>query len=148
MKVAITGGIAMGKSTVLAMIAESGYSVLSADEVARECFPEAEAEVAAVAGLSVPIDRTELLSVLAASDGIRRNVNKILHPRVIERLLASDAAFVEVPLLGLLRPRSPNRPSEGEIWTRRRYRADSLHTAPHFGKRGVCLGNHSNGRAY
>lgn len=39
-KVAVTGGIGSGKSTVLAMIRERGYRVLSCDDLAREVTGE------------------------------------------------------------------------------------------------------------
>jgi dephospho-CoA kinase len=101
MKVAITGGIAEGKSTVLALLAELGYRTDSSDAVAREVFqlPEVQARLAEIAGLPLPVDRPSLRQALADRPHLRRAVNALMHPLIRARLRASDAQFVEVPLL-------------------------------------------------
>jgi dephospho-CoA kinase len=98
---AVTGGIAEGKSTVLACLAELGHKIASSDEIARRIFVKSEVQdlLAAVAGLSLPVDRGELRNKLFESPAIRRMVNSIMHPRIREALLTSEAEFIEVPLL-------------------------------------------------
>ena len=39
-RIAVTGGIGAGKSTVLALIKELGYSVFSCDEIYKEMINE------------------------------------------------------------------------------------------------------------
>lgn len=99
--VAITGGIGEGKSTVLRMVAEMGYGVASADALAREIFllPDVNAELAAIAGVPAPIAPAALREAIAVSDIARRQVNAVMHARIVNAIEASGADFVEVPLL-------------------------------------------------
>jgi len=101
MKVGITGGIATGKSTVLAMLAEMGYSVASADEVAREVFAEVDvqARLASLLGREAPVHSEDLREALFRTPELRRQVNRIFHPAVMARLAEVNADFTEVPLL-------------------------------------------------
>jgi dephospho-CoA kinase len=100
MRVAITGGIAEGKSTVLRILAELGYPVSSADAIARDLFldPALNTRLAEVAGVPAPISPAALRAALASTE-VRRNVNRIMHAPVMERLEEEAAQFVEVPLL-------------------------------------------------
>ena len=101
MKVGITGGIATGKSTVLAMLAEMGYSIASADEVARMIFAEddVQARLAALLEREAPISSEALREAVFRAPELRRQVNRIFHPAVMARLAELDADFTEVPLL-------------------------------------------------
>src|SRR5688572_25600328 len=101
MKIALTGGIAQGKSTVLEGLRLSGVSVASADAMARECFddPQNAQAISAASGLPIPIDRDELRRRIASDPGLRRRVNQILHPCVLDRIRRSQAQMIEVPLL-------------------------------------------------
>ena len=101
MVTAITGGIAEGKSTILKCLSDLGYITLSADEIARQLFPEPETNrrLAEAAGLAYPVTSEQLRNALIAQPNTRRAINRIMHPAVIERLVSSDAEFVEVPLL-------------------------------------------------
>lgn len=101
MKIAITGGIAEGKSTVLAHLASLGYEVASADEIARAVRdePAMQARIAEVLGLDLPLDVSELRTRIAQSDLARRQLNQLLHPETRRRIRASSATFIEVPLL-------------------------------------------------
>ena len=101
MQTAITGGIAEGKSTVLGYVAELGYSTLSADSVAREVFsdPAINCQLALEAGQSAPIAPGSLRDALVKNPIIRRAVNRIMHPKIMEIIRASGSQFVEVPLL-------------------------------------------------
>jgi len=100
-KTAVTGGIAEGKSTVLAILGELGYKTLSADIVAREVFldPLVNALLAGIAGQSPPIEPAVLRQVLAGDASARHAVNRVMHPRITDRILRSDAEFIEIPLL-------------------------------------------------
>jgi len=100
-RIAITGGIGEGKSTVLAMLAEMGFATASSDAVAREIFaePATQASVARMTGLPQPIDPKALRAALADSEEVRRSLNRLMHPRVVERMASHEATFFEVPLL-------------------------------------------------
>lgn len=101
MRIAITGGIGEGKSTVLAMLTEMGEATESADRIAREIFlePATNAQIAAAAGLPAPVAPADLRGVLSTSDEVRAAVNRIMHPRIVDAIERSPARFVEVPLL-------------------------------------------------
>lgn len=101
MRVAVTGGIGEGKSTVLAMVREMGYSVASSDAVAREVFADegVQRRLAEVVGGEAPVSRDRLRAALAASPDVRRSVNRIMHGEIRSRMDATGAAFHEVPLL-------------------------------------------------
>src|SRR5688572_15672651 len=101
MRVAITGGIAEGKSTVLHHLKEAGQSVYSADDAALEVFsdPRMQRRLSAVSGLPEPIDRERLRAAIADTPELRREVNLAMHGPILDRILASRARFIEVPLL-------------------------------------------------
>jgi dephospho-CoA kinase len=102
MRVAITGGIAEGKSTVMAIIAELGHATASSDAMARRVFsePDVQAQLAAAAGLTTStVTPAELRAAITASDEVRKRVNAIMHPRVRAAMDDSAARFHEVPLL-------------------------------------------------
>lgn len=98
---AVTGGIAEGKSTVMGYLAEMGFSTLSADTLGRAVFLDREVnrEIAQAVGAGMTIDAAQLRDKLFQSPGARRAVNRIMHPRIVEAMMSSDADFVEVPLL-------------------------------------------------
>jgi dephospho-CoA kinase len=101
MRVAVTGGIAEGKSTVLGYLAELGYETASSDLYARECFFDEgiQHQLANLLETQIPVSPDQLRPVLASSFQIRRAVNRAMHPLVVDRILASSAEFFEVPLL-------------------------------------------------
>ena len=101
MRVAITGGIAEGKSTVLGYLRESGARTASADDAAREVFADASMQnrIAKLSGLRAPIDRETLRAAIAERPELRRELNLLMHGPILTRLMQSDALFVEIPLL-------------------------------------------------
>jgi dephospho-CoA kinase len=100
-RVAITGGIAEGKSTVLGYLASLGYSIQSADVVARSIFdgPEMQARLADLLGSEAPVSADALRQAIATRPAIRRQVNRVMHPGIMAVLQESGANFFEVPLL-------------------------------------------------
>ncbi len=101
MRIAITGGIAEGKSTVLSYIRDLGYTTASADAVAKSVFEDSEvhALLAAMVGEADSLDPEALRKAIAHDPTIRAEVNGIMHPRVMAALDAASAPFIEVPLL-------------------------------------------------
>ncbi len=107
-KIAITGGIGSGKSTVAALLKKWGYPVFSCDEIYRELTEEAEflrgiAELFPGCVRGGTLDRAHLSKIVFSDDKAREALNAYSHPRVMERLLARMPAcgrsFAEVPLL-------------------------------------------------
>lgn len=101
MRIAITGGIAEGKSTVMSYLRDLGHETGSADEVARDVFTSesVQEQLSRILGSRGPVEPQELRVRIAADKDIRRQVNRIMHPEILRRLMSSTASFVEVPLL-------------------------------------------------
>ncbi|MEQ1822541.1 MAG: dephospho-CoA kinase [Fimbriimonadaceae bacterium] len=98
--IGITGGVAEGKSTVLQYLADLGYQTLSADAVARDVFdvPSVNSKISAVFGLELAT-RELVREKIAQAPFLRRALNQMMHGLVLDRILSSEADFVEVPLL-------------------------------------------------
>jgi dephospho-CoA kinase len=113
-RVGLTGGIASGKSTVSAILAELGAVVIDADAIAREVVaqgtPGLEAVVAEFGpGLLTPggdLDRPAMGALVFADAGARKRLEAIIHPLVhrrsaeLEAAAEADAVVVhDIPLL-------------------------------------------------
>jgi len=114
MRVGLTGGVASGKSTVSAMLAELGAVVIDADLLAREAVAPGSdglAEVVAAFGPEVltpegELNRPAVGAIVFADPERRRALESILHPRVraraaqIESAAPAEAVVVhDIPLL-------------------------------------------------
>lgn len=101
MRIAITGGIAEGKSTVLAALGRMGYSTISSDQVAKDLFflPDVQAQLSVIAGLPLPVEPVKLRESMTLDGAVRRAINRFMHPLVMDALDQSGARFHEIPLL-------------------------------------------------
>jgi len=99
--VALTGGIASGKSEAARRFAALGATVIDADVVARELVQPgmpALAEIAAAFGPQMldesgSLERAEMRTLIFGDAEARRRLEAILHPRVrAEMLVRTDAA--------------------------------------------------------
>ena len=111
--VALTGGIGAGKSTVAQNFAELGALVIDADQLARMAIERGSdgfAEVLLRFGdeiiLNGDIDRKKLAEIVFSDEAARRDLEKIIHPRVqaifaeaVEDLEHDDILVYEIPLL-------------------------------------------------
>ena len=111
--VALTGGIGAGKSTVAQNFAELGALVIDADQLARMAIERGSdgfAEVLLRFGdeiiLNGDIDRKKLAEIVFSDEAARKDLEKIIHPRVqaifaeaIEDLEHDDILIYEIPLL-------------------------------------------------
>ncbi len=100
MRVAVTGGIAEGKSTVVSYAASLGVETASADLFAAEVFadPSVQERLAHALGLPLPLDRAAVRTRLADPE-MRRRLNAVTHPGILKRMAECPAPIVEVPLL-------------------------------------------------
>ena len=109
-KIAITGGIGSGKSTVLHILGEMGYPIFSCDEIYREIIdaPEYIQKISAAFPECIKegkIDRKLLSNIVFENCETLAKLNAIAHPLIMQRLLekmdncASEKVFAEVPLL-------------------------------------------------
>ncbi len=111
--IAVTGGIASGKSTVCAAFESLGRTVIDADQLSRELVEPGQPalqEIISRFGQELlaadgRLDRRELRERVFADASARRDLEAILHPRIREllRQRAESApgpyALVAVPLL-------------------------------------------------
>jgi len=111
--VALTGGIGAGKSTVAQNFAELGALVVDADQLARMAIERGSdgfAQVLLRFGdeiiLNGDIDRKKLAEIVFSDESARKDLEKIIHPRVqatfaevIENLEHDDILIYEIPLL-------------------------------------------------
>ncbi|MCW2735589.1 dephospho-CoA kinase [Nocardioides sp.] len=113
-RVGLTGGIASGKSTVSAILAELGAVVIDADVLAREVVargtPGLDAVVAEFGpGILTPegdLDRPAMGAVVFSDPAARKRLEEIIHPLVhrrgaqLEAEAPPDAVVVhDIPLL-------------------------------------------------
>jgi dephospho-CoA kinase len=97
-RVGLTGGIASGKSTVSAMLAELGAVVIDADALAREVVakgtPGLDAVVAEfgsdLLGPDGELDRPAMGRLVFSDEDARRRLEAIVHPLVFERIVALE----------------------------------------------------------
>jgi dephospho-CoA kinase len=111
--VALTGGIGAGKSTVAQNFAELGALVIDADQLARiaiergsDGFEEVLLRFGDEIILNGDIDRKKLAEIVFSDEAARRDLEKIIHPRVqaifaeaVEDLEHDDILIYEIPLL-------------------------------------------------
>ena len=92
LKVGLTGSIAVGKSYVLAVLAELGCVTFDADKIAHSVMEpgrEAHRDIVREFGDEVlsadgSIDRIKLGAIVFTDPTRRQRLNEIVHPRVIE----------------------------------------------------------------
>ncbi len=101
MRIALTGGIASGKSTILRYLRELGVQCLSADAVAQDLLwsPNIQREIQSRFSTTEPLSPATIKALLGSSDEDRRAVNHIFHPAVQAEIERSSAVVVEIPLL-------------------------------------------------
>ncbi len=98
---AVTGGIAEGKSTIVGFLSSLGFSTWSADEVVRRLWSNPDISSEALKSLNLPPEATkaEIVAALGASQEKRRALNQLFHPLVLRDMELSNAEVYEVPLL-------------------------------------------------
>ncbi len=115
LRVALTGGIATGKSYVREQFAALGVPTADADRFAREAVEPGTAALAAIVSRFGPavlqsdgrLDRRRLGEIVFADAGARRDLEQIVHPVVREASAvwfsglppATSVAIYDVPLL-------------------------------------------------
>lgn len=112
LRVAITGGIGSGKSTVAAMIGRLGYKVISFDDVYRDLLKRKEfvLQICDLIGVSpiyspsgdVVLDKSAVASKVFCDKAALDKLNGFTHPKITaESFLqgGEGVVFYEVPLL-------------------------------------------------
>ena len=114
LRIALTGGIGSGKSTVAALLADHGAVVVEADQVARDVVAPGTPGASAVARRFGPavvaadgtLDRPALARLVFGDPAARADLDAIVHPLVAQRSASLMAAagpgavvVYDVPLL-------------------------------------------------
>lgn len=113
LRVALTGGIGSGKSTVAELFAQHGVPVLDADVLARELTAPGGAALPAIRaafgdwaiGADGGLDRAAMRQKVFADAALRARLEAILHPEIRARMMAQLAelqtpyALLVIPLL-------------------------------------------------
>ena len=107
----ITGSIASGKSTVVNLLKERGFSVIDADLIAHEQLEICKREIVEVFGEqildeAVKIDRKKLGAIVFREPKKLKNLEQILHPKIKAEILSKalqlehlgQVYFVDIPL--------------------------------------------------
>lgn len=125
--IAVSGGIAAGKSTACKVFAEYGATVIDADAVARELVAPGQSalsEIAAQFGgrylhADGTLDRGALRALVFEKPEAKRRLEAILHPRIQTELhrqamqAESGVVAVAIPLL------TPNSRQSAYAWLQR-----------------------------
>lgn len=114
-KVAITGGIATGKSTFLNILKKLGCFCISCDEIVKNLYQKRgiQEKILQLLGREVlkedgVLNRELILEKILVNPELKRELENILHPEVLKEVLAffkkaeergEKICFVEVPLL-------------------------------------------------
>ena len=115
LRVALTGGIATGKSFCTARFASLGVPVVDADLLAREAVAPGSPGLAAIASRFGPsvllgdggLDRAALGTIVFADRSARADLESIVHPEVYRRInewfaarpAGTRLAIADIPLL-------------------------------------------------
>ncbi len=113
LRVALTGGIASGKSTVLRMFQRLGAEVLDCDKIAKTLTRRGNKgykRIVAEFGEEIldkegRIDRRKLANIVFSDEEKRRKLNSLVHPLVYEKVqermekIKEGIVIVDVPLL-------------------------------------------------
>lgn len=110
-KIAVTGGIGSGKSTVCSIIGGLGYPVYSCDEAYKIVLQEGNTvELLAaefgddIVNADKSLNRAKLAQIVFSDNDKLNKLNKLTHPKIFEKIfsLSKDKegfVFYEVPVL-------------------------------------------------
>jgi len=108
--IALTGGIATGKSTVASLLALNGMRVIDADSISHKILDNSSAWVSETFGKEYiknsKIDRTKLGSMVFSNPDAKKTLEDFLHPKIrqeIEKQSIKQDSFkfpylIDIPL--------------------------------------------------
>lgn len=108
--IALTGGIATGKSTVIDLLEHNGFHVIDADKVAHEVLDEEHESIATMFGETFvkngKVDRKALGSVVFSDQKKRKALEALLHPTIYRKIAEAsekldkraEPYIVDIPL--------------------------------------------------
>jgi dephospho-CoA kinase len=110
--IALTGGIASGKSTVCSLLLLNGFTIIDADKISREVMAANQQAIIALFGEDIQaadgtIDRAKLGARIFADPAERKKLEHFMHPKIKEAILERCTKqerfnvpyIVDIPLL-------------------------------------------------
>ncbi len=108
--IALTGGIASGKSTVCNLLKLHGFSIIDADEVAHKVLSESSAKIKELFGKEYlhngSVDRKKLGKLVFGDKHERLKLERLLHPMIRDEIASQSQKldnfnvpyFIDIPL--------------------------------------------------
>lgn len=108
--IALTGGIATGKSTVCSLLKLHGYEIIDADKIAHKTLEESKEQIVEIFGSEYikadAVDRKLLGKLVFGDIEAKAKLESLLHPKIRETIYAACAEldkkcvpyFVDIPL--------------------------------------------------
>lgn len=88
--IALTGGIATGKSTVCNILKLYGFSIIDADKIAHKVLDEQKDKIASIFGKEYikenKVDRKKLAKLIFNDKDAKKELEKLLHPLIKEKI--------------------------------------------------------------
>lgn len=88
--IALTGGIAAGKSTVADIFSEHGFNIIDADKISHAILDERHADIISMFGSGFvaegKVDRKSLGFVIFSDKKKKKELEDLLHPLIYERI--------------------------------------------------------------
>ncbi|MDO4595137.1 MAG: dephospho-CoA kinase [Tissierellia bacterium] len=111
-KIVVTGSIASGKSTLIDLLKQKGYFVISADEINKDLLKEDNKNYLAIRNSQLFdeafdnnfLDKKKLAQIIFSNPIKRNQLNILTHRNIISeierqiRLSKSKCVFIEIPL--------------------------------------------------
>lgn len=126
-RIAITGGIASGKSTVTMYLRGLGYQVIDADQITHDLYDhsqEFQDKIIETFGKDIlsqgVIDRQKLGSIVFSDEKKRLDLNRITHPMIYDKILQAKSdekfLFFDIPLYFEVEDNLKDRLKIDEVW--------------------------------
>ena len=108
--IALTGGIAVGKSSAMSFMSMYGFRCIDADKIAHDILDEQRDKIKSMFGSEVlsatGVNRVELGKIVFADMEKRKSLESLLHPLIYDRIMALAQIeeerkfpyFIDIPL--------------------------------------------------
>ena len=112
-KTAVTGGIAVGKSSLCREFSKQGFPVISADRIAKTALLPSSSVYVKILKLfqfskAEPLSAQKISRVIFSNLNLKKKFEKIIHPFILQKILLEEqqlkkkghkVIFYEIPLL-------------------------------------------------
>ncbi|MDY0195561.1 MAG: dephospho-CoA kinase [Sulfurovaceae bacterium] len=108
--IALTGGIAVGKSSTISFMSLYGFRCIDADKIAHQTIEEQRDAIISMFGSDIlkdgKIDRKEIGKIVFANAEMRAKLEALLHPLIYDKIMALASQeekrkfpyFIDIPL--------------------------------------------------